>query len=263
MLGHLLHDRGVQLDSSSSVGHEDDSLFELDATRRLDVGRELSWKRNVGSPADGVSVEDDKLLVGIRLHSSVPQSTRLLQLVDVFSVAVIIGADEHDGVKVGGSTGFKGELGVEADRSRGDGSLGGTDDHDDDTFGGKGGLDLGSNGGTEARQQEHTDLSSSRSEDLTLAGDLRQVFRLSAMIGRDFVRNSQSSEVGGDLDGEVMVDDVESLDHALLDDLLVTLAQFECSGALERNTKDSVARNFRDYCQLTIRCSFSTSDSEL
>lgn len=182
--------------------------------------------------------------MSISFHGGVPQSTHLLQGGEVFGVAVIVGTDEHDGVEVSRSTGFEGELSVEADRSGRDGSLGRADDHDDDTLGGERGLDLGNNGSAESGQQEQTDLSSGGGEGLTLAGNLRQVFRLSAVVRSDHIWDCQSSKVGSDLDGKIVVDDVEALDHALLDNLFVTLAKFESGGALAREKDRGIQRQF-------------------
>jgi hypothetical protein len=242
MLRHFIHDVLVQFDASSGVRHEDDTLLQLDTAGRLDVRTELSRKGSVGSPSDSVAVENDELLVCVSLHGGVPQTTGLLQGVEVFSVAVVVGADEHDGVKVRRSTGLERELGVETDGSRGNGTLGRADDHDDDTLGEQSGLDLGHDGGAESRKQEQADLSSSRSEDLTLAGDLRQVLGLSAVVGRDLIGNGEASEVRGDLDCKVVVDDVESLDHSLLDNLFVALAELEGCGALMRRQLSALVK---------------------
>lgn len=115
VLGHLVHDRRVQFDTGSSVGDKDDTLLQSDTAGRLDVGSEFSRKCDVSTPTDGVAVEDDELLVRVGFHSGVPQSTSLLESVEVASVAVIVGSNKHDGVKVRRSTGLERELGIEAD----------------------------------------------------------------------------------------------------------------------------------------------------
>lgn len=81
------------------------------------------------------------------------------------------------------------------------------------------------------------------------------------MVGSDLVGNGQPSKVLGDLDSEVVVDDVESLDHALLNNLFVALAKFECGGTLREVNQPIVTDSLGK--ERTIRCSFSMSDNEL
>jgi hypothetical protein len=116
------------LDAEPGRGHEDDTLLRLDFFARLDAGRELAGKCQIGHPGDTLAVSEQGLLVEETLNGGVLDSALLSEGLGVLGVGLILRTDKDQSVKVGRSAGLEGELGLEGDTTGRDGSLDRSDD---------------------------------------------------------------------------------------------------------------------------------------
>lgn len=128
VLGQEVRPLVDHLDAEPGRGDEDDTLLRLDLLARLDAGRKLAGKRQIGHPGDTLAVREQGLLVEETLDSGVLDSSLLPQSLGVLGVGLVLRTDKDQSIKVGRSAGLEGELGLEGDPSGRDGSLDRSDD---------------------------------------------------------------------------------------------------------------------------------------
>lgn len=116
------------LDAEPGRRDENDTLLRLDLFARLDAGRELAGKRQIGHPGDTLAVSEQRLLVEETLDGGVLDSALLSESLGVLGVGLVLRTDKDQSVKVSRSAGLEGELGLEGDSSGRDGSLDRSDD---------------------------------------------------------------------------------------------------------------------------------------
>lgn len=128
VLGQEIRPLLDHLNAKSGRGDENDTLLRLDLFARLDAGRELAGKRQIGHPGDTLAVSEQGLLVEETLDGGVLDSALLAEGLGVLGVGLVLRTDKDQSVKVGRSAGLEGELGLEGDPSGRDGSLDRSDD---------------------------------------------------------------------------------------------------------------------------------------